>query len=124
MTRKISQKVLLEAIRGSGGIYSTISRRLAIDWSTARIKVEADPVTKQAYEDECERVLDLAEATIIKSVEGGDTSDAKWLLARKGKKRGYADNSQVDLTNSDGNLKPPQIIEIVRTYEKTDNATD
>jgi len=29
-----------------------------------------------------------------------------------------------DLTNSDGNLKPPQIIEIVRTYEKTDNATD
>lgn len=96
MTRKISQKALLEAIRGSGGIYSTISRRLAIDWSTARIKVEADPVTKQAYDDECERVLDLAEATIIKSVEGGDTSDAKWLLARKGKKRGYGDKLELD----------------------------
>lgn len=124
MTRKISQKTLLEAIRNSGGIYSTIARKLDIAWSTARIKVEADPVTKQAYEDECERVLDLAEATIIKSVEGGDTSDAKWLLARKGKKRGYADNSQVDLTNSDGSLKPPQIIEVVKTYEKTDDATD
>lgn len=96
MTRKISQKTLLEAIRNSGGIYSTIARKLDIAWSTARIKVEADPVTKQAYDDECERVLDLAEATIIKSVEGGDTSDAKWLLARKGKKRGYGDKLELD----------------------------
>ena len=95
MTRKISQKTLLEAIRNSGGIYSTIARKLDIAWSTARVKVEADPVTKQAYEDECERVLDLAEATIIKSVEGGDTSDAKWLLARKGKKRGYGDKLEL-----------------------------
>lgn len=31
---------------------------------------------------------------------------------------------RVDLSNSDGTLKPPQIIEIVKTYEKTDDATD
>ena len=31
---------------------------------------------------------------------------------------------KVDLTNSDGTLKPPQIIEVVKTYEKIDNATD
>jgi len=110
MTRKISRTTLLEAIKNSGGIYSTISRKLDIAWSTARIKVEADPVTKQAYEDECERVLDLAEATIIHSVEGGDTSDAKWLLARKGKKRGYGDASAVDLTSNGETLK--QIVNI------------
>lgn len=28
---------------------------------------------------------------------------------------------EVDLTNSDGSLKPPQIIETIRTYEKPNN---
>lgn len=31
---------------------------------------------------------------------------------------------KVDLSNSDGTLKPPQIVEIVRTYEKPDHEPD
>lgn len=30
---------------------------------------------------------------------------------------------RVDVTNSDGSLKPPQVIEVIKTYEKTDNET-
>jgi hypothetical protein len=31
---------------------------------------------------------------------------------------------KVDLSNTDGTLKPPQIIEIIKTYEKPDDATN
>lgn len=97
MTRRISKKALLEAIKDSGGIMTTIARKLDVAWNTAYTKIHGDPETLQAYQDECERVLDLAEGTIIKSIQAGDTQDAKWLLARKGKKRGYGDN--VDVTS-------------------------
>jgi len=99
MSGRVTKKMLKEAITDSGGIVLEIARRLGVTWRTANKYIHKWPDTLQMFTDESEKVLDLAEKTIVNSIKAGDTQDAKWLLARKGKTRGYGDN--VDVT-SDG----------------------
>ena len=62
MTRAVyTAEQFIKAIPGSGGIISTIARRVGCGWHTARDYVDKHPSVKQAYDDECEAVLDLAE---------------------------------------------------------------
>ena len=99
MSKRKSNKAIIAAIKDTGGIMSTIASRLRVEWHTAQSWINADEVTKQAYDDESERVLDVAEGTIIKSIQAGDTQDAKWLLSRKGKRRGYGDSTDITSGN-------------------------
>ena len=75
----------IQAIPGSGGIISTIAKRVGCEWTTARKYINEMPTVKAAYDDECEAVNDMAESTIINSIRNGDTSDAKWWISRKRK---------------------------------------
>ena len=75
----------VKKIPGTGGIISTISDRVGCDWHTAKRYITESPTVKQAYEDECERVNDLAQSTVLKSIKDGNTADAKWWLSRKRK---------------------------------------
>jgi hypothetical protein len=108
----------IEAIPGTAGIVTTIAKKIGCDWHTARKYIDEYPTIKQAYDDECERNLDLAESVILKAIQGGDTGDAKWYLTRKGKHRGYVERTETDLT-SGGEKIQPTIIEIVKSYEST-----
>ena len=97
MARKPTKTQVKKAIHDSGGIIDEIARRLGVSWATARSYINKWDDTKALYDDENERLLDMAEETVINSIKKGDTQDAKWLLARKGKQRGYGDN--VDVTS-------------------------
>ena len=83
------------AIPGTGGIISTIARKVGCDWTTAKKYITTMPTVQQAYQDECESVLDMAEGVLMKGIKGGDTADAKWYLSRKGKRRGYVERQEV-----------------------------
>lgn len=117
--RKVKLKTILDAIPGSGGIVSTIADSMGVSWATARKALDENPEAFQAFEAEQEKRLDLAESVVIMNIQMAarqqkkgyfaDTSDAKWYLSKKGKKREYGENSQVDLTNSDGTLKSGEI---------------
>lgn len=100
ITRRPPDEVLLAAIKGSGAVMSTVAKRLKIDWTTAKNYIDASPVTKQAFLDEEETVLDMCESTLHNAVKAKDTAAAKWLLATKGKKRGYSEKHEVEHTGS------------------------
>ena len=95
MARKPTKTQVKKAIHDSGGIIDEIARRLGVSWATARSYINKWDDTKALYDDENERLLDMAEETVINSIKKGDTQDAKWLLARKGKRRGYSDNVEI-----------------------------
>jgi len=101
MSSRFTADQFIEAIKGSGGIVTTIAERVGCSWSTARLFIDNHPTVLQAYNDENERMLDMSEAALFKSIKGGDTQDAKWHLSRKGKHRGYAERQEFDL-NPDG----------------------
>ena len=93
---RLSAQVFINAIPGTGGIISAIARKVGCDWHTAKKYIETYPTVKQVYEDECEKVDDLAENTVLQAIKGGDVPTAKWWLGKK--RRGqFGDN--VDITS-------------------------
>lgn len=99
---KYSKESLLEAINGSGGIVSTIADRLGCQWCTARKYINQWEETKQAFDDETERVLDKAESVLHESINEGNTHDAKWYLSTKGKKRGFSEKHELEHSGPGG----------------------
>lgn len=97
MGTRLSAKKVLAAIPESGGIVSIIAKKLGVSWSTAKAAIDAYPEAQQAYADELERMLDLAESKLYDSINRGDTQDVKWFLSKKGKRRGYAEH--IDITS-------------------------
>ena len=85
----------ITAIPKSGGIVSTIAKRIGCTWHTAKKYIDTMPTIKAAYDAECESVIDMAEGVLLKGIESGDTADAKWYLTRKGKHRGYAERQEI-----------------------------
>ena len=113
MARDFDRETVLAAIEGSGGIVLAIASRLGCAWHTAKSYVTKWESTRRAFEDESEKVLDRAESLIRRNIDLGlkhqqdygeivDSGDAKWLLSRKGKARGYADKSEVEVAGAGG----------------------
>lgn len=91
---------VLQAIKGSGAIVSTVAKRLSCQWITAKRYIDKWDETRRAFIDETETILDMAESKLYESIQGGNTQDAKWLLSTKGKNRGYSERKEI--TGADG----------------------
>ena len=99
--RLYSQKRFIEAIKGSGGIVSKIADRVGCTWHTARSYIDTYPNIKAAYDDERERVLDMAESALIKSVTEQEAWAVKYYLSTIGKQRGYVERQEVTGQNGE-----------------------
>ena len=102
-------KQFIDAIPGTGGIVSKIADRVSCTWHTARKYIDEYPTIKQAYDDECESILDLAESALIKSVSEQEAWAVKYILSTKGRNRGYVERKEV--TGADGNALQIVIID-------------
>lgn len=83
---------LLEAIKNSGGIITTIALALGCDWHTAKANIDRYEETRDAYRDELETGLDLVEGKAFEQARGGDGAMIRFILATKGRARGYGDS--------------------------------
>ena len=94
--KRYTPEDIIEAIKGSGSIISTIAKRLGCTWTTARTYINKWESTKQAFIDETETILDMAESKLYESIQSGNTQDAKWLLSTKGKDRGFNEKHEIE----------------------------
>ncbi len=95
-TSKIKKADVLKAVKGSSGNVSLIRDRLGLkDWTSAKKHIEKYAETKQAFEDEQQIILDLAEHQLKKKIQSGEPWAIKYYLSRKGKPRGYGDEMKV-----------------------------
>lgn len=92
----------IKAIPGTGGIISSIAKRVGCDWYTARKYIEKYPSVKQAYENECSAIDDLAVSTVLRAIQDGDLATAKWWLS---KKRPAEFGDKIDLTSGNEPIK-------------------
>ena len=98
-----------EATRGSGAIFTTISNRIGCDWHTAEKRIRGNKRLDRLFEDEASKVDDLAESVVIKAMQEGDVSAAKWWLERR--RRGkYAVRVETEVTGKDGGPVATEII--------------
>jgi hypothetical protein len=99
---KYPKSKTLSAIKGSGGIMSTVAKRLDCDWHTAEAQVKRWPEALLAMQDEREGILDMSEATIFSAVKNGDVGAARYILSTVGKRRGYSEKQEVEVSNPNG----------------------
>lgn len=94
----------IDAIKNSGGIISTIAARVGCDWHTAKRYIDNYATVQQAYRDEREKMLDMAESTVLEAIrDDKDVPTAKWYLTMKGgQERGYVPVQRQEHTGADG----------------------
>lgn len=109
----------LAAISKSGGIFTTIAQRVGCDWHTAKKRIMGNAVLRQAWEDECETVADIAETKLQELIESGDFPAIKFYLSTKAKNRGYSERTEI--TGKDGEVNS-FIVQIVRDEPDTRQA--
>ena len=101
MAKHYTKDQVLEAIKGSNGIISTIASLLRCDWNTAARWIDKWEDTKTALQNEKKKTLDVAENVIFGALQAKDVQTAKWYLAMKGKDRGYVERQETTIKNAD-----------------------
>ena len=110
-TNAYTAKQFINAIPGSGGIISTIAKRIGCDWQTADKYIKKYAKIQLVYQAEKETIKDLSESVLITNIqlvakaqkETGkmqDAGDAKWFLSRIAKDRGYSDKQEFEHSGS------------------------
>ena len=95
-TNGFTAQQFIDAIPGTGGIVATIAKRVGCVWRTAKKYIDTYPTVQDAYMDECEAVLDLAESVVIEAINDRDMQMVRYYLSTKGKHRGYVDKQEVE----------------------------
>ena len=98
----ISKRRFLRALDGTGGLTSLIAARLDCVPRTVQKILERSgwEDVAEAYQEECDRVTDLAETVVIKAMQQETdpllaVTTAKWFLQRRGKDRGFGEETKV-----------------------------
>ena len=114
------KKKLLLALYKSLGIVTKAAKMVTEDETDAESLrhshydwLKTDPAYKEAVESIEGIVLDYAESQLFKQVAKGNTIAIIFLLKCRGKKRGYVERAEYDLTTS-----VPQLIIHVDTEEQ------
>ena len=84
----------IDNIPGSGGIITTIAKRVGCDWHTAKKYVTEFATVRQAYEDECNHMGDALESKAAAIAMQGDGPMLRFLLSTKWKDRGYTERQE------------------------------
>lgn len=93
-TTHTAQQVI-EAIEGTGGIKSTIARRLGVSRWTVDNYMRRWSTVQDAYNEEREKVVDMAETKLLEKIRGGDYPAIRFFLMTQAKDRGYVERQEV-----------------------------
>jgi len=89
---------MLEALELSLGIVSTAAKKANVDRSMHYDWLKSDPEYKAAVESIQESVIDFAESHLYKLVKEGNPAATIFYLKTKGKKRGYIERQEIEVT--------------------------
>ena len=86
---KYAVEQVLEAIKDTGGIKTEVCQRLNCGRRTIYLYIDRFPEIKEAFEEEEEKVLDMAESSLFAMIQNGDLTAIFYYLNNKGRRRGY-----------------------------------
>lgn len=93
-----NKAAMLEALEASLGIVSTAAKKANVGRSTHYKWMDEDADYKKAVEAVQESVLDFAESHLYKLVKEGNPAATIFFLKTKGKKRGYIERQEIEVT--------------------------
>jgi len=93
-----NKKAILESLEKSLGVVTTACKSVGIGRTTFYTYYNEDEEFKKAVDDIGNVALDFAESQLHKQIGDGNSSATIFYLKTKGKKRGYIERSELDLT--------------------------
>ena len=77
---KFTLAAMKKAIKGSGGSYAEIARRLNVSYVTVNKIKNANPIIDELIDEEKSNIIKLAEDVIYEKLREGNLSAAKFVL--------------------------------------------
>tara|TARA_Y100000356_G_C11254804_1_gene289423 strand:+ start:588 stop:908 length:321 start_codon:yes stop_codon:yes gene_type:complete len=96
---------MLEALEQTLGVVTTACKSTGIPRSTFYKWMREDEKFKRSVQDIENIALDFAESQLHTQMKNGNTSATIFYLKTKGKKRGYIERSELDLTSGEDPIK-------------------
>jgi len=116
---KLTNEMVLDAMRRAAGIKSAAARALGVTRQTIYNYIIAHPEIKPQIDEICEITLDMAESKVYQAINEGDGQMVRWFLDRRGRSRGYGQTTRSEVTGKDGApLLPPTIDVSKLTFEE------
>ena len=106
MTNKTlhNKKALLEALESSLGVVTTACKKVGVARVTYYDYYNKDEAFKASVDDLSNVALDFAESMLHKQIKDGIPSSTIFYLKTKGKKRGYVEKQEIDISGSVSSL--------------------
>ena len=93
-----NKKLILEALEKSLGVVTTAVKLVGIARSTFYKWMEEDQDFARKVKDVENITLDFVESQLHKQIKDGNTSSTIFYLKTKGKKRGYDERHQIEIS--------------------------
>ena len=93
----IVKKNMVEALEKSLGVVTTAARSIGLSRGLHYQWLKEDPDYKLACESIEGVAIDFAESQLHKQIQAGNPASTIFFLKTKGRKRGYSENSDINL---------------------------
>ena len=114
---KINKKTFKLALDGTGGIMLSIAKNLGVTRQSVYEFCNKNPDMMQLRRNEEEKIVDIAENGLFTQAKDKQQWAVKYLLATKGKKRGYVEKSEVEHTGEGIKIEtviPKEVMELLK----------
>ena len=103
--RHIKKEAILKALENSLGVVTVACKQTKTPRSTYYKWLKEDKEFAQSVKEIENIALDFAESQLHTQMKDGSTSATIFYLKTKGKKRGYIERSELDLSSGDEPIK-------------------
>ena len=104
-SRHIKKESILKALESSLGVVTVACKSADVPRSTYYKWLNEDEEFAKQVQDIENIALDFGESQLHKQIGDGNTSATIFFLKTKGKRRGYIERSELDLTSGDEPIK-------------------
>jgi hypothetical protein len=104
-SRHIKKEAMIKALEASLGVVTIACEKLKLPRSTFYKWINEDEKFAKKVKDIENITLDFAESQLHNQIKSGNTSATIFYLKTKGKKRGYVEKSELDITSGDEPIK-------------------
>jgi transposase-like protein len=104
-SRHIKKEAILQALENSLGVVTVACKQVDIPRSTYYKWLKEDEEFAKSVKDIENIALDFGESQLHKQIGDGNTSATIFFLKTKGKRRGYVERQELDLSSGDEPIK-------------------
>jgi hypothetical protein len=93
------KKAMLDALEKSLGVVTSACKTVGVGRTTHYLWLQEDAEYKAAVEELSDVAIDFAESQLHKQIKDGNSTATIFFLKTKGKKRGYVERQEVDVSS-------------------------